>query len=231
MAKGDLVRPVDEIDQREVADIAHRPVKEARAHGAVGFNDGRYPGCVALDGREGALSVQGSVVIVDAPKFRRRFGDKAAFKVGGVIAYQAFEHRLHYGELFGLEIHLRGALLIPEFRPIEGLGRNVGGQKTDLIKPYLPGGIDDVRPICEIEALDDTAAGYAEVGLERFNGLNSFLQPPEGAWHPPDRVVDGLRPVQGDDNFVNSLHHFGRISLEEQAGRQDRDPLDAVLFQ
>ena len=63
--------------------------------------------------------------------------------------------------------------LAPKYFAVKSMATDIRRQKTDLIQAKFPGGVNNERPLPEIQFMDHTSPGYLKSRVQVFDELNA----------------------------------------------------------
>jgi hypothetical protein len=179
-------------------------MKEARADGAVGFDNGGYPGSVAPGRYRLDQAKVRPEMMDDAPQFLRCFEHKSVMLRQFVD--QPFNLVFQYVCLLYRQSYRRLARRRPSSRAIEGRRRQVHSQKRYPLQTQSLRRFHGFAQERDIPFLYRGPRSHGKVGLKRIHLPKAGGQELESPTDPADTIVSLRRTIQGHDHVVEAVH-------------------------
>jgi hypothetical protein len=196
LAEGAGFGSVQDVEEsRSVADFSERRVKEAGAHGAVGFDDGGCPRGVADRRGEFRESERGAEMSGEAAQLFRGFADETSALTAGDQGFDLiFE---------GVQVVWRERDVVVDYaqavrRAVKGFGVSVDGEERNRIDVEQTGGVDGFDEQATVGALDGASGGNRKPWIEGAQSADAGFEEIEGAGYAADLIVNGAGTVERD---------------------------------
>ncbi len=177
-------------------------MEKARPDGAVDFNDGRNPGCIATWSLGSDLSQMLAEAASDPPELRRRLGYKFLSYIVGMFHNEPLDVIVERGYFIRRQCNLTLSLSGPYQGPIESFRCQIRREKRDGIKSERFGRGHRGIKMTMIGLLHRSAASDSHFRLLRPNSRYPLTDQIERSLDAPDPIMNFLRTIDRDDHLI-----------------------------
>ena len=153
------------------------------------------------------------------PKLDGRLDDVSVIDAGLIFENKPFDLLFEGLSLYQIEADLTLLLSGPYKRAIESFRGEIGCEKRDRVETERSCRIDRIAQMTVIRFLDGGSTGYRNRGAKVTNRGDAFVDEIVGSANAPDRIVDILGAIEGDDDFIKETGNLCGAFVQEKPRR------------
>jgi hypothetical protein len=153
-----------------------------------------------------------------------RLGDEAGSEVITMFVNDVLDDVDELVALFDVGTDFGSMSGIPAARSVERRAGEIGSKKRNAIQTQLVRCFDDVWKIAEIALLEHTPGRDWKKGGALPQGGYAIREASEGPRYTPDRIMNGPRSIQRDDDLVTPSRDRSCMARQKQSGTEKGDP-------
>jgi hypothetical protein len=198
-------------------------VKETGSQRTVELHDGGHKGSVA----RGGLRRKGLKMFPEPPgkavELCRSFCDEIGLDKGLMLHDECFDLAFESRKFGDAKSDLILARCLPRLATIECGGEEIRRKKRDLSEMEGSSGVHSGPKMGMVELLHRGATRNAQVRRYVLDLGNPFRDGFEGSRNAANRIVDGGRPVDRDNDLVDTSGDLRGFSVKKKASGEKRD--------